>query len=233
MKQLQSNISQKLDVALSFGVEFYRSAMAAFLVIFVPQKCGDDLCEMLENMFMRKGILYSAAASLNIVTFISFSYLYYVEIHRENKLIEYLEMNPELAKDDETMRLVVANLDQDRQDELYAINRTYHHAGYFAMLSFAANTAVSAIPIVQNSIDLTTFTVLITNVLYNSTKLLEVYAIVSADKNVFYSAYLTERQQFNDIDPDIILEVAIKNAAIQSSRAIELLNTPAPNGDTP
>jgi hypothetical protein len=206
--------------------------MAAFLVIFVPQKCGDDLCEMLENMFMRNGVMYSAAATLNILTFISFTYLYYIEINRENKLIEYLEMNPELANDDESMRIVVMSLDQDRQDELYAINRDYHHAGYFAMLAFTANTAVSTVPIVQNSVDLTTFTVLITNVLYNSTKLLEVYAIVSADKNVFYSAYLTERQQFNDVDPDILLEVAINKAAIQSSRAIELLKAP-PYGDTP
>ena len=33
---------------------------------------------------------------------------------------------------------------------------------------------------------------------------MEVREIVNTPENVFYSAYLTERQQFNDVDPDVI-----------------------------
>ncbi len=35
--------------------------------------------------------------------------------------------------------------------------------------------------------------------------------IVNTKENVFYSAYLTERQQFNDVDPDVINHELLKD----------------------
>ena len=62
MKQVQSDASQKFDIAVGFCFEFYRSLMAAFLIMFVPQKCGDHTCGTLDNMLVGKSELYDAQA---------------------------------------------------------------------------------------------------------------------------------------------------------------------------
>lgn len=204
MKQVQSDASQKFDIAVGFCLEFYRSIMAAFLIMFVPQKCGVDVCQTTENMLSGKSQLYDAAGSINIITFLSFMYLYYIEIRRENKMIDYLEMNRELPKDNESVGEALVKLDKSKQDELHALDHKYVNAGYISMFMFLANTGLSAVPIIQNSLDAKSYTVLLTNVLFIASKLHEVYSIVNTKEHVFYSAYLTERQQFNDVDPDVI-----------------------------
>ena len=227
MKQRQSDSSQKFDIAVGFCFEFYRSLMAAFLIMFIPQKCGNDACGTLDNMLAGKSGLYDAAGSINIVTFLTFLYLYYVEIKRENKMIDYLEINRELPKDNESVGEALVKLDQDKQDELHQLDHKYLHAGYGAMVMFAANTGLSAVPILQNSLDAKTYTVLLTNVLFIASKLHEVYSIVNTKENVFYSAYLTERQQFNDADPDVLSPIAVSSDEQQlvSSEGVEIQET--------
>jgi len=207
MKQVQSDSSQKFDIAVGFCLEFYRAIMAAFLVMFVPQKCGVDVCGTTDNMLAGKSGLYDAAGSINIVTFLSFMYLYYVEIKREHKMIDYLEMNRELPKDNDSVGEALVKLDKGKQDELHSLDHKYLYAGYTAMFMFLANTGLSAVPIINNSLDAKTYTVLLTNVLFIASKLHEVYSIVNTKEHVFYSAYLTERQQFNDVDPDMLVDV--------------------------
>ena len=155
-------------------------------------------------MFTGTNELYDAAASFNLVTFLSFMYLYYVEISRENKMIDYLEMNRELPKDNESVGEALVKLDESKQAELHSLDHKYQHAGRLSMGLFLINVVISAIPIINNRLDAKTFTVLLTNVLFIASKLMEVREIVNTPENVFYSAYLTERQQFNDVDPDVI-----------------------------
>lgn len=204
MKQRQSDYSQKLSVYSGFIFEFYRAIMAAFLISFVPQQCGDEVCGLVDNTYTGKGELYDTATSLNIVTFLSFICLYYVEIKRENKMIDYLEINRELPKDNESVGEALIQLPDVVVSELHLLDHRYQLCAYAAAILFIINTSVSAVPIIQNRIDSKTFTVLLTNVLFVVSKFQEVYEIVQTKENVFLSAYLTERQQFNDIDPDVI-----------------------------
>ena len=37
-------------------------------------------------------------------------------------------------------------------------------------------------------------------------KLKETYAIANTKQNIFYSAYLTNKVQFNDVDPDKLID---------------------------
>ena len=214
MKQKVSDNQQRISIALGFGLEVYRALMAAFLIAFVPQSCGsgdtadgsagsgDTSCGVTDNLFTGSDGGYLAASSLNVITFAVFMYLYYVEISRENKMISYLEMNRELPKDNESVGEALVAIGADKVAELHLLDAKYRHAGYGAMAFFGVNTVVSAIPILGNALDAKTYTVLITNVLFIVSKLMEVREIVNTPENVFYSAYLTERQQFNDADPD-------------------------------
>jgi len=51
-----------------------------------------------------------------------------------------------------------------------------------------------------------TGTVFLTNVLFMGSKLGNMYSIISTEKNIFYSAYLTRKVQYNDVDPDKYIE---------------------------
>jgi len=53
--------------------------------------------------------------------------------------------------------------------------------------------------------DSKTITVLLTNLLFMGLKVSDVYSTVNTKKNVFYSAYLKNKVQFNDVDPDKIM----------------------------
>ena len=44
------DFKQKMGMYSSFIMEFYRVLMGSFLTIFVPQKCGDHICTMNDNM---------------------------------------------------------------------------------------------------------------------------------------------------------------------------------------
>ena len=204
MKQKQSDASQKFDIAMGFAFEFYRAIMASFLIAFVPQQCGDDVCGTFDNMFNGKSHIYDAASAFNIVTFVTFMLMYYIEISRENKMVDYLEVNRELPKDNDAVGEALLKLDDKYEHELHLLDHRYQMTGYATMFIFTVNTVVSAVPIIDNRIDSKTFTVLLTNVLFVVSKLHEVYTIVNTKENVFYSAYLTERVQFNDADPDMI-----------------------------
>ena len=51
-----------------------------------------------------------------------------------------------------------------------------------------------------------TGTVFLTNVLFMGSKLGNMYSIISTEKNIFYSAYLMRKVQYNDVDPDKYIE---------------------------
>ena len=70
---------------------------------------------------------------------------------------------------------------------------------------FTCNTILSGIVVYDYYLDSKTTITFITNVLFMITKLKDVNSIVNTDKNIFYSAYLKSRVQFNDVDPNKIM----------------------------
>ena len=179
--------------------------MASFLVAFVPQMCGEKMCGIMENMYFTKGQQYSIASGFNILTFVSMMGFYYVELKRENLLINYLDVNRELPTDARSVSVVLQKLGPDQHAELRAVTESYKFFGYVMLLFFFMNILMSAIPIFENPLDSKTYTVFATNLLFVVTKLYVVYDVLNTKENVFLSAYLIDRQQFNDVDSGIIL----------------------------
>jgi hypothetical protein len=56
--------------------------------------------------------------------------------------------------------------------------------------------------IYQYYLDNQTTTTFVTNIIVMISKLGDVYTTVNTEKNIFYSAYLKGKVQFNDVDPD-------------------------------
>jgi len=192
---------QKFNVSISFVLELYRVLMGTMLVMFVPQKCGEQMCGATENMF-KSTATYSANAGVNIATLVAFVYLYMVEMNRENTMIDYLEVKKEFASDNESVGEALLLLPEKKRHKVLNLDHSYQTASYIALFCFLANTIFSGYSVYHNYLDSKTTSVFITNVLFLAGKLVDTNALANTEENIFYSAYLKERVQYNYADPD-------------------------------
>lgn len=199
----QNNI-QKINVLLNVCMQFYRILLGSLLLSFVPQKCGDHICGITENLYLNQG--YMIVYILNFMTFFSFFLLYLVEIKRENRLITYLDVN--IYKPDDAVNVAIAlrKLPDDKRENIIFIDKIYQQIGCCVIGVVIFNTVLSAIIIYESYLDNKTITAFITNVLFMSIKVADVYSIANTENNIFYSAYITNRLQFNDVDQHKIIK---------------------------
>jgi hypothetical protein len=204
-KSNDQDFNQKINVALTLVLEFYRVIMGSLLILMVPQKCDDHVCSATENIERTGGLDYAGLA-LNFATLASMCGLYYIEVKRENKMITYLEVNPEQARDNESVGEALEQLSDEKKKSILMLDKSYCNAGYGSIGLFSVNAVISFLCIMQNYLDSKTLTVLLTNILFMSSKLADVITTVKTEENIFYSAYLKRKVQFNDVDPDKLLD---------------------------
>ena len=204
------DFTQKMNVYVSFIFELYRVVMGSFLILFVPQKCGEELCTMFEPVNAGNQ-LTDAAFGVNIATFCMFLCMYYAEITRENKMITYLHVNIEEPCDYDAVGEALLKLPAEKKQDILVWDKRYLRTGQVALFGFVANVALSTVVIYDNFLDSKTTSALITNILFMALKINETYSITNTSENIFYSAYLNERVQFNDADPDKIVEIEDSN----------------------
>ena len=211
------DFQQKSSVYVSFIFELYRVLMGSMLVMFVPQKCGDHICDMFENTTVVPEV-YNTAIAMNAYSLLCFFIMYMIEIKRENKLITYLEVDKTLPFDNESVGEALVKLPQEKKDAILAFDKYYLQSGYLALSAFVMNAGISGYVVFLNYLDDKTFTVYLTNILFMALKVKETYDIVNTKKNIFYSAYLTDRIQFNAVDKDKMIENDIdsENSALNS-----------------
>lgn len=193
--------NQKRDALIALGLEVYRVIMGSCLMIFVPQQCDDTSCGISDNL-NRSDNLSVACLSFNLITMITFLFLYAVEFKRESKLISYLEVNKNKPMDNDSIENELNKLDISYKQVLWDLDYYYKITGYVSLGSFLTNAILSGISVYDRYLDQTTITVFVTNILFMGLKINEVISIVYTDKNVFLSAFLTKRVQYNDVDPD-------------------------------
>ena len=80
---------------------------------------------------------------------------------------------------------------------------------------FLLNSIVSGFVVFEYYLDNQTTTTFITNILFMITKLSDIYATVHTEENIFYSAYLKGKIQYNDVDPDKLLKIEDKKTDIE------------------
>ncbi len=203
---ISQDTSQKLGVASIVAVEIYRALVASFLILFVPQSCGDHVCSFSENAETGPDPLYNAGFVFNCITMAAFSGLYYVEVRREGKLIAYLDVNTEKPSDNASVGIILTKLPKYCSDSILYYDSLYIKAGYFVIGCFIINSILSGLVVYKYYLDDKTTTTYITSVLFVVQKLLQVYATLNTEKNVFYSAYLSGKIQYNDVDKDKMIE---------------------------
>jgi hypothetical protein len=133
---------------------------------------------------------------------LAFLALYAIEVKRENTLITYLEVNKFNSGDDVSVGEALQKLDPIKKDLILNFDQYYQKVGYSCSGIFIANSVLSSVVVYSNYLDSKTITVYLTNLLFMSLKVYDVYNTVNTKPNIFYSAYLKNKVQFNDVDPD-------------------------------
>jgi len=217
------DFKQKSAVYIGFLLELYRVIMGSMLVIFVPQSCGDHICGMFENNTVVPEV-YTTAIVMNAYSLVCFLIMYIVEIKRENRLISYLEVDKHLPFDNDSIEDALVKLPDDKHASILAYDGYYLHSGYLALSAFVLNAGISGYVVFVNYLDDKTMTVYLTNILFMALKVKETYDIVNTKKNIFYSAYLTDRIQFNAVDKDHMLETEDSSLTTLESQSVSMLN---------
>lgn len=201
------DFNQKVTVSITVILELYRVLVSSFLVLFVPQKCGDHVCSLSENMVFENH-LYNAGLVFNFITMAAFLAMYTFELKRENRLITYLEVNKSVASDNNSVGLALEKLPVDKRNSIWQLDKYYIYSGWSSIVMFIINTILSGFVVYEYYLDSQTTSTYITNILFMVTKLVDVHSNVNTEKNVFYSAYMKGKIQYNDVDPNkmILLE---------------------------
>lgn len=195
------DFQQKANMAFNVTVELYRVLVSSMLVVFVPQKCGDTMCSIIDTHRYHEDSNLFAILCLNFVTMFFFVIMYSVEIKREERFIRILEVNKTISTDNDSVGKRIAKLPPKKQKQLFDVDRYYRYTSCLATVVFAVNSALSANIIQKASLGNQTLFNLITNVLFMVSKVTNVWYISNTGKNVFLSAYLNTKVQFNDLDP--------------------------------
>jgi hypothetical protein len=233
--------NQKINVTISVALELYRVLVSSLLILFVPQDCDGHLCSLTENMETTSQT-YTTGLFFNFFTMFVFLVMYSLEIKRENRLISYLEVNKSKATDNNSVCEVLKKLPLEKKNSILFLDTYYQKAAYVAMVSFIINSIISGIIVYQYSLGNQTTTTIITNILFMVTKLSDVFQTVNTEKNIFYSAYLKGKIQYNDVDPDkmlldvdqLSLSIHVKNVQVQvQDQNVEYRNPNSFGNDLP
>jgi len=194
---------QRINVSIQVLLEMYRVITSSLLILFVPQICDDHICTTTENLVWETST-YNTALCFNFISMAFLVNMYYLELVRENRLIKYLSINPELANDNEEVGNQLQLLPVNKQNKIFSINKYYRLSAYVALGIYLLNVMLSAAAVNKYYAGSQTTSTFVTYVLFIATKFASVKTIISTDKNIFYSAYILSKVQFNDVDPDCI-----------------------------
>ena len=208
-KVSDQDFTQKLNSCITSLLELYRVLMGSMLLMFVPQKCGDRSCGSTELMFTNAGAAYNANYVINFFTIGSFLLLYVFEFRREHKMIDYLDVNPKFASDNTSVGNALMLLPEKRRNIILSLDHNYQRATYLSMFFFILNTIFSGCSVYDRYLDSKTSSVFFTNIIFLATKLIDANALANTETNIFYSAYLKNRVQYNYVDPDKLTETSI------------------------
>ena len=200
------DFQQKVNVYITFIFELYRVWMSCMLLLTVPQKCDDHVCSTFEHIGSSNPVIITGF-TVNLSTLCMFLLMYLVEIQREHKMINYLEVDIKLPRDNESVGQELNKLPKEKHERILYSDKMYQLSGSIAMVLFIMNAGISGYSVFIHYLNNNTVTVYITNVLFMSLKLKDVYDIVNTKENVFLSSYLTRKIQFNAVDPDKIQEL--------------------------
>ena len=199
--QTDQDVKQKISVLSTLVLELYRMLTSSLLILFVPQSCKGQLCSIHDNVKWNPNHhTYNLGICVNFITLFTFSCLYYIELKRENRLIKYLDVNPDMPTSNGAVEKTLEHISVEKKNKILSIDKQYQYISYLSIFMFVFNSMVSGIIVNRYYLGSQTTTSLITSLLFMVTKLLNVYQVCNTEEHIFYSSYIKTFVQFNDLD---------------------------------
>ena len=198
--KLSVDSKQRVTTTCLMFLEFYKILMATFLVLFVPQKCDEEVCTITQNYYKRDPVHFAALLS-NFITFVSVLYFYYVELKRENWCIKYLDIDltkPNNYLDDEIESY------PEYKKQMNQLNKKYLKSMYVSSTLLVVNFGISGTAIGFDYVGTNTITTMVSFLLLISSKLYSAYVTGtdSVKKERALSAYMKTAKTYNTVDED-------------------------------
>lgn len=226
----------RVRVTAMFALEFYKIMMGTLLTIFVPHRCrpsvSQEVCtigEVLGEIRDSDEGWRRSAAALNVATAVAVLVLYGFELHRENWMIEYLDVEPSKPND---------NLDREIEAypefkaAMHRLNRLYLRASNAVTALVVGNFAISGIYLFFGSYfaGVQTLTALASYLILVLMKLVttEINAKASVRKDRAYSAYVLVHKTYNTIDADHRRPEPAASAAVTPEDILPVVASEAP-----
>ena len=89
--------------------------MSCMLLLTVPQKCDYHVCSTFEHIGSSNPVIITGF-TVNLATLCMFLLMYLVEIQREHKMINYLEVDIKLPRDNESVGQELNKLPKEKHD---------------------------------------------------------------------------------------------------------------------
>ena len=80
------DFNQKVTMFLLFVLELYRAIMSSLLIMFVPQKCDDDICDPGSKFFAGDNGYEDFVCAFNFVTLFCLIILYLLPLYKYNDM---------------------------------------------------------------------------------------------------------------------------------------------------
>jgi len=193
------NLYQRFNVLINILFEFYRVISCSLLILFIPQKCGNNICSINDKL-QWNSTFYGIALTYNFITLFIFCFLYFLEMRRENVLIKYLDVNPGLPYYKADVEKLLDLMPVNKKENVIHVHKYYQKYANIMIYVYTVNAILSGLIISKYCIPNQTLSTFITYILFILIKLNNVYSIANTEEYTFYSAYLTTNMQFNDID---------------------------------
>jgi len=194
MFKFDPDTTEKIQTNAAMAGMFVKVIMASFPMFFVPQKCGDHVCSMVDKLTG-----WAALTTVNFITFAAFVRLYYIQKKREDFLVEYFDRDEDVAENalDEQI-LKYPNI----KKEIYLLNNKISVTNKFCTGAFVVNSIWSILFIlIMRYLDATTITVILTNSLLVNGKLDQIRQSYLGN-DIAQSTVQTVPKVFNIIDKD-------------------------------
>ena len=196
--KITTDTKQRIQSLFLFFLEFYKVLMGTYLVVFIPQDCGEHACSLSENIHFNDW-KHAALLICNSVAFMVILSFYIIEMKREYWCIEYLDVDhdkPTSNLDDEIEHY------PEIKNNMNRLNKHYYNATLASLFVVCANYVVSIIYILPNHYGSSTFTSLASFCILVVMKLYSAWNIsyLSIHEEHAYSGYMKTAVTFNVID---------------------------------
>ena len=193
---------QRIKTALLFILEFYKILMGTFLIAFVPQSCGKEVCSVSQNI--KDGdTLHLIANGFNLFTFLFVLNFYKTEMQRENWCITYLDIDE--TKPNDYLDEQIERYPKIKQ-KMLKLNKAYLRDTYLALGFLICNFVLSGVSIGYNYVGTNTVTSIVSFLLLVTIKITSALNVgkESVLDDHALSSYMKTYKTYNVIDKDFI-----------------------------